>query len=169
MIDVPFSIGDVLWAAGHTPHQIEVPCPICYGQLAIVIILGNGDRVGVNCDGCGHGYDGPRGAVGEWVYDPRAIEFEIEAVDAMHMGRWSVRSTTGATSYYEELFKTEAEALAKARENAERQLETNMASRCRVRGGAKKAGWTARYHLGQIQDLERQLAWHRSKVEMKGR
>ncbi len=167
MIDVPFEIGQEWWLPVAHPRQIEVPCPVCFGNLAVEVILGNGERVGVPCDGCGHGFDGPRGVIEEWSHEPSAQKFVIAEVSSMHGGRWALNSVTGAYAQFEDLKRTEAEAMAQAVQNAAAQEESNMRSRQRTRKNVQKSTWSVRYHREQIKDLERQLLWHRGKIEAK--
>lgn len=55
--------GTTLYRAEGNPSRIRVPCPVCAGKLALVVILGDGEEVGIECDNCGKGYSGPQGHV----------------------------------------------------------------------------------------------------------
>jgi hypothetical protein len=165
--DVPFTIGQVLWMPTHLPEKVTVPCPVCAGQLAVTVILGSGEHVGVLCEACGKGFTGPLGTIEELVYEPKAVRFEIARVWSMHEGRWWVESATGGYADFADLRATEAEALAESERRCAAQLESNMQMRQRHRGNTKQHTWSIQYHRKQIADLERQIAWHRSKVEAK--
>lgn len=163
-IDLPFAIGDTYWRASGNARQVEMPCPVCAGKCRITAILGDGEHVSVPCDGCGLGYEGPRGYVAEWEQEPKAVRFVIESIHSMHNNEWQLLSEAGEHSGFLELFATEAEALAKATENAAAIHERVMASHCAKRK-PEKVGWTVRYHRRKIAELKKSLAWHEEKVQ----
>jgi hypothetical protein len=161
---VPFEIGQKFWKPITSGEKKRVECPVCFGKLAIIIELGNGERIGVPCDGCGHGYDGPRGWIGEWDYTPGAKPFTIARVKSMHDGNWSLESAEGGWAYLSDLYPTEAEALERSRELCAQNHESNMRSRQHGKDKMQRAGWSIRYHRECIRDLERQIAWHNSRI-----
>lgn len=160
----PFQIGDVKWLPVHQPTQVTLPCPVCAGARAVTVVLGDGERVGVLCEACGKGFDGPRGIIQEWEYAPAAARFEIARVRSMHDDRWSVESTTGGYADFNELVDTESEALAISTRKCAEQFESNMRSRQRKRKDVANATWSIRYHREQIADLQRQIRWHESRL-----
>ena len=161
------TIGAAFWMPEGWSEKVILPCPACDGQLAVTVILGSGERVGVPCDGCGHGYDGPRGVIEEWQSHPRAIPFEIAELVSLYNERWKVRSTTGAEAEMSNLYATEAEALAVAVQRAIEHNERNMQMRQHKRGRVQKHAWSILYHRGCIKDLERQIAWHTNRINVK--
>lgn len=163
-MELPFEIGQVLWLAVGTPHQVTLPCPVCAGQLFVTVELGSGERIAVPCEACGKGYGGPRGVIEEWEHSPSIQRFEIASVRSMHEGRWWVESTTGAMANFDELCATEGEALTKATAQAAAQHESNMQSHQRHRKNTKETTWSVRYHRKCIADLEQQIAWHQGKL-----
>lgn len=164
-LTTPFAIGDTLYHPGRGSRQVTIPCPVCAGKLAIVVELGSGERVGVPCDGCGHGFEGPRGTITEWVWEPAVRPFVIDEIVSFsqHDG-WRVKDPTGDVCDFNDLFTSEFEAFAASTEACRRQHESNMQSRQHKRGNVQRQGWSIQYHRQQIKDLERQIAWHRSKV-----
>jgi hypothetical protein len=167
-LQVPFRIGDIYWLPVGEPQQVQVACPVCAGQRTVMVILGSGERVVVDCDACGHGYDGPRGTIHEWTVNPTVRRFVIAAVTSLYDGRWRVRSQDGAEADFTDLFATDAEALAEARRQAIKHEDERMMGHSRMRKGVKKHTWAIRYHREQIKDAERQLAYHRAKLHMAG-
>lgn len=167
----PFEIGDVYWRAIGTPRQETVPCPVCAGNRRFDVILGSGEQLSVECDGCGAGYEGPRGVINEWRTQPVAQRFEIASIESYRMAHdgfteeWRVRSKEGDSAYLADLHATEDEAFAAAAKEAQAIEERNLAARKRKRRDTSKAGWTVRYHREQIKGLERQIARHRGKIE----
>ena len=164
VIEMPFEIGQKLWAPATSPRQVTVPCPVCAGARAVTVILGSGERVGVACDACGLGFDGARGVIKEWEYDPHTEPFEIAAVRSMRDGRWTLVSTTGTERQFDELCATEADALAVSTLKCAEIYERNMQTRQHKRAGVQRHTWSIQYHRKQIKDLERQIAWHTGKI-----
>lgn len=168
----PFSIGQTLWLPSHAPVEEMVSCPVCAGQRFVTLILGDGEHVRIPCEGCGIGFDGPRGVVKEYTYTPTVRAFVIAAVvrfdEDSGRQRWTLRADDGSVADFGDLRAIESEAMAVAEANAKAQYERNMESRVRKKKD-KRGGWTVLYHRQCIADLERQLAWHRAKVQSKGR
>ncbi len=162
---MPFAIGQQMWEPIYPPTQVKTKCPVCFGSLAVVVILGNGERVGVPCEACGISYDGPRGYIEEWEYQIGARPFVIASVQSMNGGDWVVVNDVGWTYSYANLCATEEDAIQRSREHIESLMERQAEGRRHRRASVKKAAWSIRYHRKQIADLERRLLWHRSKVE----
>jgi hypothetical protein len=165
VLHVPFQIGQTFWLPRSFGEKKTMPCPVCAGNRRFDVILGSGERLSVPCDGCGVGFDGPRGVIEEWDHSPAAVEFTVARVRSMHDGRWSLVSESGDMADFDDLCATEAEAMEISARKCAENHERNMQTRQRKRKGTQKAGWTVRYHREQIADLERQLAWHRDKVK----
>ena len=164
VLDTPFAIGQEWWAPIGTAEKVVIPCPVCLGQLAVVVILGDGERIGVPCEACGKGFDGPRGTIEEWEHRPTVRRFVIAHVKSMWDDRWTLESEDGQSRAFDELRATEAEALAVATQQAADQLKRNMQTRQRHRRNVTNATWSVRYHRDCIKDLERQIAWHQSRI-----
>ena len=166
MIETPFQIGDTMWAVEHSPKQIKVPCPVCAGKRQVELILGDGEHVWTDCDGCGLGYERARGFVEEYVWTPGARRFVIAGVASMHGGDdWYLTSEGGSQENLKNLFATEAEALAQAEKNRAAQIERNMMAGQRKRKDAgNRATRDAYYHRREIKECERKIAWHSARV-----
>ena len=160
----PFAIGQTLWTARTSPQQATIACPVCFGKRVIRVELGNGELVPINCDGCGLGYEGPRGIITEYDHSPAADPFTIAEVVAFQNNEWTFKSDDGKTAYNTGLYLTKSEALAESQKRCDEFHERNIMTRGGKRAGVKKAGWTVRYHRREIANLERDLAWHRAKV-----
>ena len=162
-MDTPFEIGQTYWAPRHRPVKITLPCPACKGARVVTVIYGD-EHVSVDCEACGLGLEGSPGTVTEYDFTPHAEAFTIESVVGLYGGRWDVRSTTGQTSGFNDLCKTEDAALVVSVLKCAEQEEANMRTRMHKRNSAKRATWTVRYHRQCIADLERQLAWHTARI-----
>jgi hypothetical protein len=163
-IALPFTIGATMYAPGSGTEQVQIVCPVCNGDRRITVILGDGEHVSVSCDGCGLGFNGPRGYIDEWEHHPKVTPFVIAAVESFRDGEWRLKSEDNYTADLKDLYATEAEAKTEADRRAAAAMEHNMASRNRKRKGVQNVGWTVQYHRKKITDLEKELAWHRAKV-----
>lgn len=169
-MEFPFTIGATMYLPNNGTEQVRIVCPVCFGKLAITVVLGNGEEVGVPCESCGIGFNGPRGYIEEWVHEPRVAPFVIAELESYRGGdepEWYLRSIDGSAAYWKDLSATEAEAMVVATARADAQHERNMETRQHKKRSVKREGWTVRYHREQIESLERQLAWHRAKVQSK--
>jgi len=164
-MDTPFNIGDTYYLPHHNPTQVSKPCPVCYGKLKVEMILGNGDHVDVKCEACGKGYEGPRGCVMDYTYEPFVSQFVIKGIHSMYDGEFTLKSTGGETANLKQLYLSHATAL---------EVATNMMKDCQDRNMWDGIGrtkhqrenkcWTISYHEKCIRDWEAKIAWHRAKV-----
>ena len=162
-LTIPFAIGETYWLPSHSPRHVMEACPVCAGAK-VVTVLAPDVKFVVACDACGLGYQGSQGVVGVYHYDPHAEPFTIAKVVRMDDQGWSVESTTGQYAAFKALCATEDDALAVSEAAYLAQEEHNMRQRDHRRKGVSKATWTVRYHTDAIKKLERELAYHRSKV-----
>ncbi len=168
-MQLPFEIGQRLFAPRTRATAVTRPCPACLGQKVVTIIYGDGEHVQMRCEACGTGFDEPRGVVSEYELEPQADEFVIASVESLYNGNWRVNSTTGAAEDFKDLCETEEQALEVSRTKCSDQYDRNMASRLHKRKSqGSRLGWSVAYHRQCIRDLERQLEWHRSRVSAKG-
>jgi hypothetical protein len=163
----PFKIGDVYYRPISAPRQTTITCPICDGKLYITIILGSGEQLQVECDGCDTGLNRPKGTLTEWNQDPATEFFEIASITSFHNGSWGVMSSSGSTCDFSNLETFEVDALRIATEQSKEVYERNMAIRLHRKRETKKAGWSIQYHRQCIKDAERTIQWHQSKIATK--
>lgn len=164
-METPFELGKQYWCPKLHPIQDKVTCPICAGHLTVMVTLGDGQRVVVPCDACGLGYDGPRGWIREYSYEPQAERFIPSTVSSMSGGSWWLLSEAGESHAWSDCYATEEEAMAESRKRMAEIAERNHQSRCHRKKALSKTAWSIRYHREQIKDLERQIAWHQSKIQ----
>ncbi len=166
-IQCPIEIGGVYWIATPTNEKVTLPCPVCAGNQTIDVILGSGERVTVECEGCGIGLDGPRGTVQEYRLEPAVKQVVVDRVSRMPVtptDKWSFYLVGEGYADENELFETETEAWAAALMKRAQQDERNMRAMQTTRGHAGKSGWSVRFHRKKIADLTRQIVWHQNKV-----
>jgi hypothetical protein len=164
-METPFNIGDTYYLAHHNPIQRSVPCPTCYGNKVVTLILGNGEEVMVQCECCGKGYEGPRGYIMEYVYEPYASQFTIAGVHSMYSGEWTLKSTGEETANLTQLYKTKEEALAVAQVLMQQIIDQNYRSQtASTKHQRENLAWSVRYHEQCIKDALKKIEWHRTKV-----
>lgn len=154
-----FKIGDRVWLGTYSLHEVLVTCPICFGKLAVVLTLGNGNEVQIECDYCGKGYDSPRGYVIDRQPSAAARSYVIDrvSVSSTDVEYKSEFQTLRAA----EVFATEAEALAGAAEIAakEKIAREARADYCKAYS-AKSYAWNAGYHLSEAKRNRRSAEHH---------
>ena len=165
-----FKLGDVVW----TPHvgnvPVEIPCPVCFGKKAVIVVLGNDDQVEVQCEFCGgNGLQDPKGVitVHEHIAEERKVHIDSITIKQTAGGE-EIEYQDGCHLYREDqLFLDPSEANAKAKELAERQNDEDLKrSNNRKKFVTKTAAWNAGYWLREAkrlrEDMERAEA--RAKV-----
>ena len=162
-----YNVGDEVWFAHYDMVRVEKPCPVCFGEKEVTLILGNGDRVVLPCDYCGHGLDEPTGRITEHEYVASAEPVRITKIQS------ETDLVSEARKYYfggryaaiEDLFDTKEEALARCAEKvAQRELEESTQA-CRLKASRLKSySWNAGYHLRQAQECRKRAEYHEQKA-----
>ena len=67
-----YKVGDKVWYATFGNREVQVTCPVCYGNKVVIVVLGNGDNVEVECQFCQSGFNPPRGYITEYQHLPEA-------------------------------------------------------------------------------------------------
>lgn len=163
-LQTPFTLGATYFAAKTAAAQVRVPCPVCRGTGVVVVLYGGDERVPVECEACGLGFEQARGFIEEYDLTPAVTPVVLVGVVSLHDGRWSVRANDGTTYDFHDLFATEDAARQASVTQCAAAHERNMQSHQHKRQSAKRATWTAFYHRKQIADLKRQLAWHEARL-----
>ncbi len=161
----PVNVGATVYVArawSHGDHR--APCPVCYGKLFVILELGNGERLPVECDGCGRGFGGPQG----WVNEPQAkSSVETTRVTGFRLmgDRWRILTDGHEVEWGVEAFATEAEADARrevlyaeaVKDAAEQAYRTASAKR-------KSVTWTVRYHRDCLKKAQKDVEYHQRKL-----
>ena len=109
-----YKVGDGVWYATFEVREEKVPCPVCYGNKSVIVRLGNGDDVQVECDYCGKGLERAMGFVSEYVQLPRA-EYRIitnRSIEETSEGEVVEYRSTCYLLDVNKMFTTEEEALS---------------------------------------------------------
>ena len=163
-----FNVGDHVFYARCGTEQKEVVCPICFGKKIVVLILGNGDQVTLPCEGCGLGYDGPRGYIKEWEHIVAAEATVITRVITENYGngedvKYQCLHNHSFPEY--KLFATEEEALVTAKKiKAKEDEEQKTKAKYLKHKVEKNYAWNARYHLREAKENRRRAEYHDTKA-----
>lgn len=161
-----YSVGDVVWYASFGTMEEQVPCPVCYGNKNVVVVLGNGDEVEVGCNYCSRGYDGALGYVTEYVLLPRAEQCTItrrRIEDDFGEEKVEYNSARYFLSA-DRIFDTYEEAMACAEGMAERKrLQDENSPKYK---NEKSYAWNAGYHLKQADKCHREAIYHEAKAKV---
>lgn len=160
-----YNIGDTAyWVESSTHYNKKVPCPMCFGKRFVTLILGDESQTQIECGFCSHGIDRPSGLANSW--EPSAI---------IHAGTITGISTRDGTRYEiggrnlfaHELYTNEADAklvqevkLKEVQEQAEHCFRESFVN------AKKKQIWSAGYHRSCIKSAERNIEWHRLRLNM---
>jgi len=166
-----FKVGDrPWWAVYERLTNVEIPCPVCYGNREVKLILGNGDEVQLPCDYCGKGYDDPKGYVHEYQAISKAEQVTIGSVHITETAAGQDREYRVAKNFVdgacwcpkpEDLFDTEDEANARAAEKAEAdRLDHETRAEYIKKKTHKSFAWNAGYHMREAKRHRHDIEYH---------
>lgn len=165
----PYQIDDTVYVASASSYlRTEVECPVCFGNLSVVLILGNGEHQPIECDFCRDGYKGPCGVVQGYKAHSSVRPIVITGFGKDGRG-WYVTSGHQAEHLNDgNVFSTQAEAegrrvdlYAAAAIEAEQAWERNICSQ------KSKPTWSVGYHRAELTELRRKVAYHENKLSEK--
>lgn len=166
-----FEIGQTVFMADFGKKEIFVTCPDCLGSKHVLVTLGDGSEVTIECGGCDPGgYQPSQGVIRQYVYENKYRQHKVTGVKVSTTGVEYELDNYNSGSYYtgkaEEVFATQEEAIA---DGVLKKLEFEVAENKRLMSKTrndKSWKWNATYHRNLIKKLERELEYHRSKVSV---
>jgi hypothetical protein len=165
-----YNIGDTVWYAKCRQEQVQIPCPTCFGKKQVELILGNGDSVVLPCDGCGWGFDGPRGFISEYQFLVEAELVVISGIESSICSEGEKNRYHGLHGYiYDEkdLYPTKEEAEQRSVEKkAEYDKEYSEQAEYIKKNVHKKFAWNARYHLTQAKKAREDAEYHDKMAQL---
>jgi hypothetical protein len=162
-----FNIGDTIWTPLPAQRQIDVLCPVCFGQRKVTVILGDDTHIETPCEFCCLGSDDPQGTVTEWTSSAGAMARIVTEV------RETVTRTTHTVEYVcdtwvvtaERAFTTQEEAIAVAIAESEAQaLDEAERSATRKKHSHKSYAWHVGYHKREAKRAREQAAFHEQRA-----
>ncbi len=158
-----FNIGDKVWLAQSRTEECSEVCPECLGKRYITVTLGDESVHTVDCAACDHGWRGSTGQIEGVKHSIRVMEREITGVRVDNgKAEYSVDNCYGS----EDVYATKEEAEARAAELvAERNKEEHRRMHAKENDHRSWA-WNATYHRGRIRQFEKDLEYHKSKLDV---
>jgi len=163
-----YQIGDKVWVAYCGNSLVKTPCPVCFGELVVTLILGNKDTVELPCDYCGKGYNAPVGYTQEYEYTANPV---LETILGMKINITTTgeeieyQTAFGRIIYPDIIFESHEEALKKC-QNIKSELETENNKRVEyIKYNTKKTfSWNAGYHLSCAKKCRKDAEYHDKKA-----
>ena len=167
MTNKVYNVGDMVWVASFGSQEVKVPCPVCYGNKEVTVILGNSDEVLVQCDYCGKGYEGPKGYITEYQYLAQAEQQTIKEIRVEKTRDSDKYEYIGEHRYYlheEDMFDTEEEAYQRALEKAEN-YQQKQDNKIKYKN-EKSYTWNAGYHMREAKSKQHDVEYHLEKAKL---
>lgn len=167
MTEKVYKVGDLVWYATYDSEEIKVPCPVCYGNKVVTVVLGNGDKVAVECDYCGKGWQNALGYVTEYQRIPKA-ERRMITKRRIEDGSQGEEEIEYISDKYilkaERMFETEEEAHNYAIGLAEKATQEAL-DKPKYKQ-EKSYTWNAGYHMKAAKDKRREADYHEAKAKI---
>ena len=159
-----YNIGDKVWFAKCDSIPEQITCDACAGKKYLTVIMGNGDRVDIDCATCQSGYDPPKGYN---LLLRQKAESVLTTITAINIQKNEIEYTTSeGYRSVNRIFKTESEADKRAAElGAEYEADQLDKLKNKKEYDKRTWSWNAGYHRREIKELERRLEYHRAKLE----
>lgn len=175
-ITTKFKEGDTIFVLRAGRENVGRPCPVCFGQKYVVVILGNHEQVTTECRFCSSGINPPTGKEDWYVFHVDVREHIVDGItverNQFKRGHTKVRYQFNATEntanqVNEEdcyRFRGDAEAqgvLLVAAEAAEQ--EGKLATKDKE---LKSYSWHVGYHRREAEKARRQVEYHTAKAPL---
>ena len=160
-----YQIGDKVWYAQRKSVSKKMLCPECFGQKTLTVILGDGSHVSIDCAGCASRYEPHTGYV---AYNEAITDVSEITIDR-------IEETTSETEYgfsgcyrikENEMFINKEGAEKRALELAQEHNKEVMEGINRKEKNHRTWSWHVHYHREFIRRIEKDLVYHKSKLEV---
>jgi hypothetical protein len=163
-----YNVGDEVWCAWARIVKKERVCPDCLGQKYLTLIMGDGSEVSVDCENCKRGWRSPYGKVEYYEF---AADVSYATIKKVEIEKDKIRYTF--TDNYvcdsDKVFGLEKDARAKADELAKAKTEEKKRDMQQKDKPSHNWAWHASYHRRCIANAERDLAYHKKKLDVASR
>lgn len=162
MVDKIYNVGDKVWEADCGTKEIKYPCPVCYGKKEVVLILGNDDRVILQCDFCKRGLGQPSGEITQYEYiaEPKEITITGVSIEQGCKGEKRKYHVRNSSFCAEDIFGTMEQATTRCAEKVAEKADENLKQRDVKNKVSKTYSWNAGYHMRAIAGAQRELEYH---------
>ena len=165
-----FNIGDLVFKSAYDRVETRIACPDCGGTRHVKVVLHDNTEIIIECGGCDPGgYEPSTGTIKQWKFACIAIPRTVTGV-CMKSDNVSYELDNFGGSYFTategQIFATKEEAMADAEiKRAGQELEENKLFLAKTKS-EHTWKWNMAYHRKCIKDAERELEYHRSKVQV---
>lgn len=158
-----YEIGQPIWRASWDAATDYVPCPDCAGTARVRVMLPDDSIVSVECEGCRNGYEGSSGYLKVYCRKATAKLTSITGVE-MRDGKTEWQTADCYRTSEEDLFLSEAEAVARALVIAARADKEERDKINQKEKPLKSWAWHAHYHRREIKEAQRRIEYHSGKL-----
>jgi len=157
------NIGDkVFWVYSSCYSRKEVECPVCFGELFVTILLGNGEETKSECGYCKKGYGGPTGKASVWEPSALVRDGEITGITTRSGLRYEVgHETIDAHEVFTNKNIAEIERDKRFEEEKERAAKRFEESFVNCK---ESQLWSVGYHKSEIERAQRSIEWHELRL-----
>lgn len=164
-----FQIGDEVFVARAGNSLKRIVCPDCCGKKFLTVILGDDSQVTIDCAACTHSFEYSRGYIETYEWSEKAdrrivMGVRNEITDEGHKVEYVFEQ--GYYARHEDVFRTEVEALERAKHHTKVQEEDEAKSIQRKTKDYRSWAWNASYHRREIKDMERRIAHHKARLDV---
>lgn len=162
---IKYKIGDRVWYASRKTIVETVTCPDCFGQRALTVIKGDGEKVSIECAGCQSGYEPSKGYV---TYYKQGID--VSQVSIQKVEETLTKTQYGFNGCYlsdeNKLFVKKEDAEIRAAELAKEHNQDELKKINRKEQHNRTWSWNAHYHRRAIKSAEGEIIYHTSKLNV---
>lgn len=164
-----YNVGDLVYWASCNHRIITNPCPVCYGNLKVTIILGNGDHVEIPCEYCKNGWEGPTGVEKITQYGPDIKRIIIDGVNTKTdiTGEKIEYRYNNYIIYPDNVFDTEEEAKIKCSELINQHNQEELEQNEQIKKNKYKSyAWHVGYHMRNAKEAKKQMEYHEKMAKI---
>jgi len=165
MVSDTIKLGDTVWVAIPRGQYKRITCPDCFGTGQLDVILKDGTRHSIDCSACTHGYHGPLGYIDTHDYEPKVSAETITGIE-QHIGQPTEFRAGSYVYKADQIYLTEADALARAAEMAQDQASEEALRIKRKEKDTRSWSWNSHYHRKCIRDAEKAIQYHTAKLNV---
>lgn len=163
-----FKIGDDVFVVNGNTREKWIPCPDCNENLGLIVILGNGSQVAIDCDCCKRGLDGPSGKISTYEWGVEILHAKITGIEInAKYGKEEISYKTDKRYNTDYIFSKREDAETASKEIQDRhnaKEEDKLLNQKEWKHRAKTWAWHVRYHRQGLADARKQVEYHTQRL-----
>lgn len=163
-----FNIGDKVWLANCDRKAQKIICEDCFGSKYLTVIMGNGEKVTIECRGCWPGgFESATGYNTVYNYEANSEQAFVNRIEISKdsNGEKYIEYYTDKGCGRDRVFATKEEADEKAKE-IWRDYRAEEIQRLKHKYKDHKTwSWNACYHRREIKRAKEQIEYHSNKLD----